>query len=347
MQLQPAVFSFNVESMFDRSDASTNSDITLDRVLMLSYTEYPLLNQMIASVPAKPPPPPPPPPPPQISIIYQPIYIPPLVPPPIEVYTPVPKPIPVPVYIPNPTPVIIVQEVEKITRVPVITYNPPAPAPVPVKTSPPPPPPPVVVPQPPPVPAPVPVVGSPPVRTPAVGTVSTGCVVLESYIPCIEENDHFGKMVTNAWMIEKGMKINLANEKLETFIGEVKGAVIELQPCVRVLTKNGVSLVCSTSAPLFTKEKGYVDAPEILGLNVAVNVDGKSFFDTVITVEDVGKRFVRAIDANNNGFWAGEKQGSYILHHNIYLGDDTDAVWGTRYMPDRAGSTSRGIIQKR
>lgn len=146
MQLQPSVFSYNVESMFDRSDATTNSDITLDQVLMLSYTEYTLVSQLQTSVLPKPPPPPPPPPPPEISIIYVPVYNPPLAAKRIPVYVPTPNPVPVPIYVQNPVPVIQIKEVQKTVYVP--TYvTPPAP--------------------PPPPPPPPPIVGNPPVRIPA------------------------------------------------------------------------------------------------------------------------------------------------------------------------------------
>jgi hypothetical protein len=51
---------------------------------------------------------------------------------------------------------------------------------------------------------------------------------------------------------------------------------------------------------------------------------GTTWFDEVVGLEDVGMKFVRVIDAGNNSFWAGERPGSYILHHNVPINEQNE-----------------------
>jgi len=156
------------------------------------------------------------------------------------------------------------------------------------------------------------------------GSFSTGggggCVVLESYLPLAESQLYLGKEINQAYQMLEGFNVVLCDEKnLQSHVGKVHKAINDYQPCVRVVTETGISLVCSTTAPLFTKEQGFIDAPFVLGKRVAVLRQGVSFFEEVIDVKDVGMKFVRVIDTGNNSFWAGEKEGSYILHHNTNI----------------------------
>jgi hypothetical protein len=159
------------------------------------------------------------------------------------------------------------------------------------------------------------------------GTAPTGgggCVVLESYIPSIEsdeQNVHNSRLVNQAWMIESNMSISIGTEDLSIQKVKVVKTLNDYQPCVRVTTKDNISLVCSTTAPLFTEEAGYVKPADILDKHVAVMKDGNTWFSKVRSVDDVGYKFVRVIDTGNNSFWAGEKDGEYILHHNALVGD--------------------------
>jgi len=163
----------------------------------------------------------------------------------------------------------------------------------------------------------VPVTVPPPTTTYSGG--GGGCVVLESYIPWVEPQQTNDHNVMQAYQLEADHQIWLADEiTLDTFLGTVKKAITELQPCVRVTTADGTSLVCSTTAPLPTL-RGVHLAPEVLGEKVAVFKSGLSYWETVTSVESVGDKFVRAIDAHNKSFWAGEKEGAYILHHNMAI----------------------------
>lgn len=213
-----------------------------------------------------------------------------------------------------------------ITPPPPVRVEPPVPVVVPpvvvepVVVQPPiqPPPDTIVIPQPPSIPAPDPV--------PQVGG-GGGCVALESYIPFIEtDKKHNGRDVKLAWMLESDMKISLGTDDLQITTGYVHNTLNDYQPCLRIRTADGITLVCSTTARILTKEEGYRPATDILGKRVAVMRNGRAWYDEVIGLEDVGMRFVRVIDAGGNGFWAGERVDSYILHHNVIVNNDTNEI---------------------
>lgn len=189
-----------------------------------------------------------------------------------------------------------------------------------------PPPPTVIIPPPepdipsgpPPPPTTVPVYPTP------TGGGGGGCVALESYVPLVEiDKKHNGREITTAWMLESGMKISLGTDNLEIVDGNVVKTLNDYQPCVRISTSDGITLVCSTTAPILTKDKGFIPATEVYGKRVAVMRNGRTWFDEVVQLEDVGMKFVRVIDAGNNSFWAGERPGSFILHHNVPIGNDS------------------------
>jgi hypothetical protein len=150
-----------------------------------------------------------------------------------------------------------------------------------------------------------------------------GCVALESYIPLVEKDlKHNERPITNAWMLESGMKISLGTDELSIVDGQVVKTLNDYQPCVRISTSDGITLVCSTTAPILTKENGFIPSTEVYGKRVAVMRNGRTWYDEVVRLEDVGMKFVRVIDAGNNSFWAGETPGSYILHHNTFIREE-------------------------
>jgi hypothetical protein len=223
-----------------------------------------------------------------------------------------------------PLPVVVQQQVK---QVPVPIPEPLIPVP-PVVVPPPPqviPPAPVTLPTPivsppslPSVPAPVPTGGGSPTRS-----GGGGCVALESFIPLVEtKQKHNGREITKAWMLESGMKISLGTEELEIVDGQVVKTLNDYQPCVRISTADGITLVCSTTAPILTKDNGFIPSTEVYGKRVAVMRNGVTWYDEVVGLEDVGMKFVRVVDAGNNSFWAGERPGSFILHHNVPINGD-------------------------
>ena len=133
-------------------------------------------------------------------------------------------------------------------------------------------------------------------------------MVLDSYLP---------GTINQAYKLYKGASLLLGTEDLSTVEGKVKEIITDKQPCVRVTTRKGVVLECSTTAPIYTQDGDYVDAPELLGKYVAVMVDGTTSFDQVTSVDPVGDKFVAVIDTGDNNFWAGEQPGKYLMHHNI------------------------------
>lgn len=208
----------------------------------------------------------------------------------------------VPVQPPEPPPVVPVVPIEPV----IIPPEPPPVFNVPEVVVP------IVEPPPPPPPLPPPVTPLPVYNDGGGG----GCVVLESYIPWVDGQMFNTYEVRQAYQLQPGFKLWLGEgSTLETSLGTVKAALVEKQPCVRVTTTSGISLVCSHSAPLATL-RGIVHAPNVLGEKVAVYKDNVTYWETVETVEEVGEKFVAVIDANDNFFWAGEQEGAYILHHN-------------------------------
>ena len=253
---------------------------------------------------------------PRIKEIVGPI-IPPVEPPPVEEPPAPPLPVvierqievvPVPITVPPP-PVIptIVPPIPEVVP-PVVVIPPPEPLP-PLP--------------PPPIPEPAPQPPPPlPVQNPNPPRGGGGCVALESFVPLVEtEQKHNGREITKAWMLESGMKISLGTEELTIVDGSVVKTLNDYQPCVRISTADGITLVCSTTAPILTKDKGFIPATEVYGKRVAVMRNGRTWYDEVVGLEDVGMKFVRVVDAGNNSFWAGERPGSFILHHNVPIND--------------------------
>jgi hypothetical protein len=227
-------------------------------------------------------------------------------------------------------PQLVLPRIKEIVQ----TIVPPQPPPVIEEPTPQPPPPPppklpepevIVIPQPPSIPVPIPPPVPPVPVPPPTGGGGGGCVALESFVPLVEtEQKHNKRPITHAWMLESGMKISLGTEELTIVDGQVVKTLNDYQPCVRISTSDGITLVCSTTAPILTKDKGFIPATEVYGQRVAVMRGGTTWFDEVVGLEDVGMKFVRVIDAGNNSFWAGERPGSYILHHNVPINEQND-----------------------
>jgi hypothetical protein len=151
-----------------------------------------------------------------------------------------------------------------------------------------------------------------------------GCVVLDAYVPTIESRKHNGNVVEKAYQLEATFDILLADEQLKSSKGKVVKTAIDLQPCVKIITASGIRLSCSTTAPILTKNKGYVEAPKLFGELVAVMRNDIAFWDEIVSIEDIGYKHVRVIDTGDNSFWAGDIQNAYILHHNARIEEAMD-----------------------
>ena len=143
-------------------------------------------------------------------------------------------------------------------------------------------------------------------------------------MPTVETRLHNSKPVEKAWQIEPTFDILLADEQLKSTKGKVVKAVIDFQPCVKIITASGIRLSCSTSAPILTKNNGYVEAPKLFGELIAVMRNDVAFWDEVVSIDDIGYKHVRVIDTGNNSFWAGDIQNAYVLHHNARIEDALD-----------------------
>lgn len=172
----------------------------------------------------------------------------------------------------------------------------------------------------PPIPSPdipIPPVVQPPPTT--IGSGGGGCIVLDAYLPVVETRLHNGKQIEKAWQIENDFDILLANEELHSTKGKIIKTMIDFQPCVKIITATGIMLSCSKTAPILTKHKGYVEAPKLFGELIAVMRNNVAFYDEVVSIDDIGFKYVRVIDTGNNSFWAGDIQNSYVLHHNVTI----------------------------
>tara|TARA_R110002074_G_scaffold24170_3_gene72317 strand:+ start:4527 stop:8549 length:4023 start_codon:yes stop_codon:yes gene_type:complete len=156
------------------------------------------------------------------------------------------------------------------------------------------------------------------------GGTGGGCVLLDSYIPLVESEIFNGREIKQAYQLREGyaISLNTADEELNTYIGSVVFNVVDLQPCVRIETAQGISLNCSTTAPIFTKDSEFVDAPDLMNKQILCMKDDKEFWDEVVSIESIGEKFVAVINAGDTAFWAGEQDGSYVLHHNIDINHD-------------------------
>lgn len=133
-----------------------------------------------------------------------------------------------------------------------------------------------------------------------------GCVAVESILAD-------GR---NAASVRPGDAIELSDNSLSEAMGEVTYSVTKTAPCVRIVTESGVTLVCSITAPIPTRDGQLTLAPDLAGKSVAVRVLGEARWESVESVESVGVRAIQHISVNDGCFWAGECAGAQILHHN-------------------------------
>jgi hypothetical protein len=146
------------------------------------------------------------------------------------------------------------------------------------------------------------------------------CVSIDSHLPD-------GKL---AGEIKVGDVMHLADEEtLAPFTGVVSYSEPSLQDSVRITTASAAVLDCSKTAPIPTK-RGITLSPDVLGEYVAVQKDGKSFWDEVVSLDELGDIWVQHITVGDKSFWAGKNDSAFILHHNIkccYCGDNPNSVW--------------------
>lgn len=90
------------------------------------------------------------------------------------------------------------------------------------------------------------------------------------------------------------------------------------QNCVELVTKSA-RVVVSTTAPVVTKERGTLYAPQVKGLTVAVRIKGSFGFEQVLDVRPVGEKPIVRINVGGISFSAGQEADRMIYTHNIYF----------------------------
>jgi hypothetical protein len=147
------------------------------------------------------------------------------------------------------------------------------------------------------------------------GGGGAGCVHIASFLP---EGNLAGS-------IEVGNSMILADERtLKPGTGIVSYSQEKTQPGFRIVTKNGVSLICSGSAPIPTKN-GLKNPHELMGEKVATRktTNGKirNRWSKIVEVISIGFIQVQHITVGNKCFWAGETADGFILHHNMKMAE--------------------------
>lgn len=135
-----------------------------------------------------------------------------------------------------------------------------------------------------------------------------GCVTCDSII--------YNSGIASSVMVGDMMSV-IDPVTFEMSNGLVSMANIGPQPCVRITTASGVTLECSTTAPIALADGTQALAPTLLGLDVSVYDNGMVITDKVVTVEDIGVKDTVYITCENNYFLAGSEEGRYLLHHNL------------------------------
>jgi hypothetical protein len=125
---------------------------------------------------------------------------------------------------------------------------------------------------------------------------------------------------TTAGDIVVGSVMQLGDERtLESSTGQATYSKRKKAAGFRITTASGVTLVCSSTAPIPTPE-GSIVAPQLAGKSVAVRRDdGETIhisWDPVASVDSVGEIDIQHISLNDKCFWAGEQPNAFILHHN-------------------------------
>lgn len=148
---------------------------------------------------------------------------------------------------------------------------------------------------------------SPQVTLRAVYTVDQSCVSVNSYV------FNYGLAKT----MRAGTPLFSTSENM--LIDEyttIKYAKINKVPGVKIITEGGVTLECSTTAPIPTEFDSLVKSVNVLGKRVATMRNGIRYWDMVTDVIHIDELEVMHVYANDRCFWAGDTEGSYILHHN-------------------------------
>jgi hypothetical protein len=136
-----------------------------------------------------------------------------------------------------------------------------------------------------------------------------GCVDAASFMP-------FGGLASD---VDTGFELALLRDGDETFdVKPCEQVRYDHQPCVRITTASGISLVCSLSTPITTRNGRVCSIDEALGIEVPVLDLGEFRWERIISIAEIGSRVVAMISAGNGTYAAGElNDDRYIFTHNV------------------------------
>lgn len=141
------------------------------------------------------------------------------------------------------------------------------------------------------------------------GSGGGACVTVNSWLP--------GHGEAGAIAVDDLLELVVDAATFRRRAGRVTYAVRKLAPCVRIITESGISLDCSTTAPILCSDESLVLAPDLAGRLIPVSDFGDHRHERVAAVEDIGEREVIHITCENSVFLAGRTRGRYIGHHNL------------------------------
>jgi hypothetical protein len=136
-----------------------------------------------------------------------------------------------------------------------------------------------------------------------------GCVWVESILP--------SGQVANDVVIGSDLLL-LNRDGTDGYHHEpVERVYKEFQPCYRIHTESGITLVASDSTPITNKEGPTVWLLDSLGLSVPVLDKGEFRWEKIVQLEPLGDLEVVLISAGNGTYAAGEhRDNRYIFTHN-------------------------------
>lgn len=139
-----------------------------------------------------------------------------------------------------------------------------------------------------------------------------GCVEITSFV----------STGSRARDVKVGDSLHLTDpQTFENGYGEVSYSQTKLAEGWCIETESGIALRCSDTAPIATRDNGYVLPPDLQDQFVATRRDSPAGsevkWERVARVYPVGQIAVQHITVGDKNFWAGVKPSEYILHHNL------------------------------
>lgn len=136
-----------------------------------------------------------------------------------------------------------------------------------------------------------------------------GCVHHLSWL-----NDH-----RQAGYVQAGDSVQGMTDELEFMELPLLSARRGLQPCMRITSESGTTLVVSASTPLTLEDRSCILVRDLkVGTKLPVrNYDHDIQWEPIVKIEDLGLDEVMVINVGGHSYAAGEVPGRYIYTHNM------------------------------